>query len=411
MLRKARVVDLFSGAGGFSLGFKLAGVEITHAFESDKWAVETYTCNLPEVNVCHGDIREISQADIRSIVPNPPDIIIGGPPCQGFSHSNTVRKDPKDPRNSLFVDFLKFVDVFRPPLCIIENVKGLLSTMNQSGQPVIEIISDSFRTLGYSVSYRLLDAAEYGIPQHRERLFIIATQKGLERSFVWPEKTHDAKALDVSLLPLFGDESYTKSHVTLWEAISDLPQCTSETYDPKESYRCEPLNEYQRIMREGAGGTIYNHEPMKHTKRIVERFSHISYGESEEDVPEALRPRKRGEPSELSGILYGQNSRRQHPDFPCNTIVASAHTNYIHPYLHRNFTIREALRIQSFPDTFQMRGKRAVLSHKLSLRKGLMDDIYLDQRAQVGNAVPPLLAESLAYASLRAVELTNSEAA
>lgn len=411
-LRKVRIIDLFAGAGGFSLGFKLAGAEITHAFESDKWAVQTYAHNFPEVTIHHGDVRGFSSSEIRQVISPPPDIIIGGPPCQGFSHSNTVHKDPQDPRNSLFIDFLRFVDVLRPPICMIENVKGLLSTKNQSGQPVIEIIVNSFQALGYSASFEILDAADYGVPQRRERLFIIGLQKGMETSFRWPLVTHIANSIkDTPSLPLFNCGHSLRPYVTLWEAISDLPQCTNETYNPQESYRFEPQNEYQKILREGADDVIYNHEPMRHTPRIVERFSHINYGESEEDVPEALRPRKRGAPLELSGAVYGQNSRRQHPDYPCNTIVASAHTNYIHPFLHRNFTIREALRIQSFPDVFQMKGKRAVLSHKLSLRKGLTEDIYLDQRAQVGNAVPPLLASSLAHALLNAVEFTTSEAA
>jgi DNA (cytosine-5)-methyltransferase 1 len=151
-------------------------------------------------------------------------------------------------------------------------------------------------------------------------------------------------------------------------------------------------------MRLGAKTPITNHEPMKHTDRVVERFKQISYGQSEASVAEALRPRKRGAPTELSDSAYSQNSRRQHPERPCNTIVSSSHTNFIHPYLHRNFTVREIARIQSFPDRFQFLGKRAVLSKSLSIKKGYLDDIYLDQRMQIGNAVPPILAEHLAEA-------------
>ncbi len=133
---------------------------------------------------------------------------------------------------------------------------------------------------------------------------------------------------------------------------------------------------------------------MRHTERIVKRFEQITYGQSEDNLPEEFSPMRRGDPSMRSGKRYSQNSRRQHPDVPCNTIVASSHTNFIHPFLHRNFTVREMMRIQSIPDAFELRGKRAVLSKKLSLKKGLSEDVYLDQRMQVGNAVPPLLARA-----------------
>jgi DNA (cytosine-5)-methyltransferase 1 len=256
-----------------------------------------------------------------------------------------------------------------------------------------------------------LDAADYGVPQRRERLFIVAIKNGLEKSFAWPEETHSKPYAAPTLFEQSETEYVSKPRVTLWQAISDLPQCLSDADCAHESYRFSPRNEYQRLMRAGAGNVIHNHEPMKHTKRIIERFSHIKYGESERHAPQTLRPRKRGASTEPSNSTYGQNSRRQDPDYPCNTIVASAHTNYIHPYLDRNFTVRETLRIQSFPDTFVMKGKRAVLSHKLSQRKGLMDDLHLDQRAQVGNAVPPLLAAAIARSVLQGVKLAISEAA
>jgi DNA (cytosine-5)-methyltransferase 1 len=146
-LRNARVLDLFSGAGGLSLGFKLAGAEITHAFEKDKWAAETYAHNFPGVVVIQKDITTINSSEIRTIIGKPPDLIVGGPPCQGFSHSNVSYKDPKDPRNSLFIDFIRFVDVLRPAICLMENVKGLLSTKTAERRFVIELFLRVFDPL------------------------------------------------------------------------------------------------------------------------------------------------------------------------------------------------------------------------------------------------------------------------
>lgn len=398
------VVDLFSGAGGLSVGFKWAGADIIHAVEEDRWAAATYALNFPEVPLTICDIRNISSHDIPALVGVLPDVVVGGPPCQGFSHSNTAFRDPKDPRNSLFMDFVRFADALRPRACLIENVKGLLSTTNHDGQPVMDIITTSFESIGYRTSFRVLDAADYGVPQRRERLIIVAIRGRSKTSFDWPEPSH-APATRAGQMPmrLFSGDQPLAKHVSLWQAISDLPLVTHRAYDAQESYRFEPETAYQRFMRQGAGPVIHNHEPMRHTRRVTERFSRIRYGESEEDVAQEFSPRRRGAPSRLSGRTYSQNSRRQHPDSPCNTIVASAHTNYIHPYLDRNFTVRETLRIQSFPDTFILKGKRAVLSRKLSERKGYLDDLYLDQRAQVGNAVPPLLAYALAQSLCRAL--------
>lgn len=396
-------IDLFSGAGGLTYGLRLAGITVGQAVESDKWAAETYSYNFPEVDLRLGDIRKIGEAEIRKWIKNAPDVLVGGPPCQGFSHSNTANKDPRDPRNSLFSDFVRFAAVLQPKVCLIENVKGLLVTANERGMKVIDIIRDSFGDIGYSCEYRLLDAANFGVPQHRERLFVVAIREDLKIAFPWPHPTHTPRLGTRTSMPLFTTAVPWRPFVTLWEAISDLPQITSTSTDKPCTYEVEPQNEFQQLMRTELSRNIHNHEPMRHTARIVDRFHQIGFGQSEKDVPQHLRPRQRGNPDECSGRAYSQNSRRQHPNEPCNTIVASSHTNFIHPFLHRNFTVREMLRIQSFPDSFVAKGKRAVLSHKLSQRKGLMDDIYLDQRMQIGNAVPPLLAREMGHSILAAL--------
>lgn len=392
-MKKFTSIDLFAGAGGFSLGLEWAGIAPVYALEHDRWAAETYRANNPVVALDVRDIREINDDEIARF-PYRPDVIVGGPPCQGFSHANAAGRDPKDPRNSLFRDFIRFARILTPAICLVENVPGLLKTKMADGRPAIDAIRDEFAAIGYRSDWAVLDAADFGVPQHRERLFIVASRlEGLDFSKFWPKSTHRQPGVHQQS-GLFAEVA-TEPYVTLWDAISDLPHAGIE--GPESSYLHAPANEFQRQMREREPRTLSNHVAMRHTARVVERFKSIAVGQSEADVPEHLKPRKRGAPDQLSGSVYDQNSRRQDPARPCNAMVASAHTNFVHPYLHRNFTVREMMRIQSFPDWFVVHGKRAVLSKKLSIKKGLLDEIYLDQRAQIGNAVPPLLGMVLGF--------------
>jgi DNA (cytosine-5)-methyltransferase 1 len=384
------VIDMFAGAGGLSLGLGQSGMNIQWAVESDIWAAQTYAANHPSVRLTISDITALTEDDMRCMSGlSDVDLIAGGPPCQGFSHSNVVRRDPKDPRNSLFRDFIRAVEVFKPKLCLLENVRGLLTSRDASGRRAIDIILREFEIAGYNADFRVLDAVEYGVPQRRERLFIVAVKSDIAMPFQWPAASHHVSPGGPRIDTLFGGEILPAT--SLWDAIGDLPQIYESA--AALDYPSPPLNEYQKKMRTGAT-QISNHEPMRHTARIRARFASIQYGQSEADVTDEHSVRRRGDNAKL-GRTYSQNSRRQRPDYPCSTVVASSHTNFIHPFLDRNFTVRELARIQSFPDWFRFMGKRAVLSRKLSERKGYFDDLYLDQRAQVGYAVPPLLAQAL----------------
>jgi DNA (cytosine-5)-methyltransferase 1 len=271
----------------------------------------------------------------------------------------------------------------------LENVRGLLTTRDASGRRAIDTILSEFELVGYEADFRVLDAVEYGVPQRRERLFIVAIRSDIVTPFEWPTASHHANADGPKIETLFGGEMLPA--ISLWDAIGDLPQIVESATEL--DYPAAPFSEYQRKMRIRTT-EILNHEPMRHTARIRARFASIQYGQSEADVTQEHAVRRRGDNAK-PGRAYSQNSRRQRPDQPCNTVVASSHTNFIHPHLDRNFTVRELARVQSFPDWFQFLGKRAVLSRKLSERKGYLEDLYLDQRAQVGNAVPPLLAEAI----------------
>lgn len=167
-------VDLFAGAGGFGLGFEMAGFSVPLSVEIDAWACDTLRYNHPNMNVVQHDICNINTDEsIQEICLIKPDIIIGGPPCQGFSVAGPAQKDPKDPRNRLFLNFVKWINCLEPKAFVMENVKGLLSRKNAEGEKVIDIIKKSFEEIGYFVEIWLLNSAEYGVPQIRERIFIV----------------------------------------------------------------------------------------------------------------------------------------------------------------------------------------------------------------------------------------------
>ncbi len=385
-----KVLDLFAGAGGFSLGFKLAGCNIVGAIEIDRWAAETFASNFKDAKTIVGDIQNLGDRELLdNFQDRPPDIIIGGPPCQGFSICRKNSGDPKDPRNSLFKEFLRVAKIFEPQYLIMENVPQLTQAMTDANESVIEIIENELKNLGYYVYRDILTANNYGIPQIRRRLFIIAAKKNLAQPF--PVATHylaEDKQLDIFQAAL-------KPCPTLWEAISDLPEISARQGQEEMDYDRPPVNQYQVQMRFGSK-KVYNHLAMKHSKRTVERFASMSWGDSLADVPEHLKPYKRNGKGVISEKIYDQNSRRLHPHRPCHTITASFYANFVHPYKHRNFTAREGARIQSFPDWFVFKGKPTVVSQKLLEREGRLQEKYLCQYNQIGNAVPPLLGKTIA---------------
>lgn len=389
------VLDTFAGAGGFSLGFQLAGAKIIGAIEMDMWACETFKFNHPDATVIQGDITAVSDAEILETFGKfPPDIILGGPPCQGFSICNKNSGDPKDPKNSLFREFIRIGRLLKPKVMIMENVPNLIKARTESKELVIDIIKSQLRELGFHVEHRILEATDYGVPQIRKRLFVIATRTEFLNPF--PEKTHTATTRN----DLF-DLGYKKCP-TLWDAISDLPQIEARQGDEESEYLSAPNNEYQKFMRDGAT-KLLNHKSMNHSKRLVDRFASMSWGDSTSDVPDHLKPLKRNS-VEISEKTYDQNNRRMHPDRQCHTVPASFYANFVHPFKNRNFTAREGARIQSFPDWYVFKGKPTVVSHKLLQREGRFEEKHLCQYNQIGNAVPPLLSRAIAENILKQME-------
>lgn len=384
-----KVLDTFAGAGGFSLGFHLTGhYEIIGAIEFDQWAADTFKFNHPDSTVLVGDIKQYDKEFLLEAFPNKPDIILGGPPCQGFSIANNKAGDPTDPRNSLFKEFVRLGQIFEPKIMIMENVPNLMKARTHDKELVIDIIVKELEALGYYVYHNILSAADYGVPQIRKRLVVVASKEPLDNPF--PSPTH---TIGGDSLTLFGNS--LESTPTLWDAISDLPQINACQGAEVMNYDSNPKTEFQKIIR-GNCNKVYNHVAMKHSKRMIERFASMSCGNSINDVPDHLKPMKRNGNGEFSDKLYDQNNRRMFPNRPCHTIAASFYANFVHPFLNRNFTPREGARIQTFPDWYVFKGKPTVVSHKLLQREGRDEEKHLCQYNQIGNAVPPYLAKAIA---------------
>ena len=395
-----KVLDTFAGAGGFSLGFQLAGFEVIGAIEVDEWACETFAFNHPKATTLQRDICEITGDELRSLFDgNEPNVVIGGPPCQGFSIANNRGGDPRDPRNSLFSEFLRVGEVFRPRLMVLENVPNLATARTTSGDNVLEIIKQSLKELGYHTYSMILQATSFGVPQIRQRLFVIGSRIPLTGPF--PQPTHSVTRNGQTRLLQDG----LTSCPSLWDAISDLPPLNAREGAEELPYVSEANNSYQAILRRGAR-VLYNHKAMRHSTRTVERFSTMKCGDSVNDVADHLKPRKRNS-SVIATEAYDQNNRRMYPDRPCHTIPASFYANFVHPFQHRNFTAREGARIQSFPDWYRFMGKPTVVSHKLLTREERHDERHLCQYNQIGNAVPPLLATAIAHNLRRQLERLN----
>lgn len=351
-------IDLFAGAGGFAEGFSKEGYEILVANDVWKPAQETYKANHSETKFILEDILHLSGEQLLKtidLIPGQVDVITGGPPCQGFS--TVGKRFIDDPRNKLFKEYVKIVQAVMPKIFVLENVAGLLSM--QKGQVIKEIVQ-SFSEIGYKVEYRLLNAAEYGVPQIRERVIMIGSR--LSTNIIFPEPTH---SLEKNL--------FFEPVLSLWDAIGDLPQITAN--ETAVGYDRDPQNKYQ-LDRRNNSTTLSHHYFGKHSEKLLKMMEYIPEGKSVWDVidliPEELIP--------TSG--YGNTYARLDSKFPGMTITRNfgciSSSRCIHPFKNRGLTPREAARIQSFDDTYNFVGSKS--------------DISL----LIGNAVPPLLARQIA---------------
>lgn len=373
-------IDLFSGCGGVSLGFKWAGFNAVLASDIDENCEKTFTANFPETPFICGDLSSIKKEAFEANISTEIDVVIGGPPCQGFSLANKRRNTvADDPRNKLFYEFVKVIDWYNPKSFVMENVKGLLSM--KSGDVIKQIVNEfeNAGEFGYEVKYQVLKASDYGVPQSRQRVIVIGIRK------------------DLGLIPEFPVKKYAKE-VTVNEAISDLPTIHAAEGTASQKYTKKVQNAYQEFMRKNSK-SVKNHIAMRHTQRVIDRFKAIKNGQGLLDVWETHGSVQRGDPTKKSTVKFSQNNQRLYGDKPAPTIAASFQSNFIHPKLDRNFTAREGARLQSFPDDFIFKGMRT----KMSWEKGL------SQYQQIGNAVPPLLAYEIAMTLKSVLENGNKE--
>jgi DNA (cytosine-5)-methyltransferase 1 len=362
---KPTVVELFAGAGGMMLGLENAGFQTLVANEIHAHPCMTMRRNFPDVPIVEGSIRDFSAAQLfeqagYDSIPDV-DLVAGGPPCQGFSTAGM--KDPADPRNTLIGDYVRIVSEIRPRAFLLENVTGLLT---MKGGKLWENVADQLSGLGYNFHYSILHAADYGVPQMRKRLIVLGSRE--EAPPRHPLPTHgptssDANALfDIAMIP----------HVSVGDAIADLPEIEQGTTAVMYSGRARTA--YQKRMREGAGKQLRNHVATRHREATAAYYGLIPPGGTALDVPKELRNGKQG----IQRWPVGGLSRT----------ITTEPTDFLHPKLNRIPTIRELARIQSFPDRFEFMGQRTT-GNKMR-RLG-----YCSQSQQVGNAVPPILAEAI----------------
>lgn len=315
-------IDLFSGAGGFSLGFDRQGFKNIFSIDIENDFCQTYKVNFPHHNLIQKDISSLTEHEIISLTNHEKiDVIIGGPPCQGFSIAGNIgRKFIDDPRNKLFKEFVRIVSIVNPKYFVMENVARLFT--HNSNQTREEIIKD-FNKLGYYVEAKILNSADFGVPQIRKRVIFIGSKN--KNNIMFPKKTHTI-------------------YKTVKEALHDLPKLSS----------AEESN-------------IQNHKAMNHSAQMLQKMSFINDGGNRENIPIDLRPKS----GDVRKYIKYDSSK------PSITITGDMRKVF-HYNQNRALTVRELARLQTFPDNFVFKGNG------------------ISQQQQVGNAVPPLMAEAIA---------------
>lgn len=366
------VIDLFCGAGGLSEGFRQAGYHVVAGNDLFEAAGSTFAATHPEAKFLPGPIQNHTVAaflEAAGLKPGELKVLVGGPPCQGFSVYNHQR-GLHDERSSLYHEYLRIVKGLQPQWVVLENVTGMTSA---GGGGAVQGIIIGLEALGYVVRSKVLRAEDYGVPQERRRLVFIGNRIGLPIEF--PRPTHG-----VGLMPF----------VTIADAISDLPRIGNGEGTDIASYETEPASAFQAAMRDGRNA-VTNHIAAKLSKTNIERLLHIPQGGSWRDIPVDLLPAgmklaKRSDHTKRYGRLSWTGL--------ASTILTKCDPHwgaYFHPSQDRTLTVREAARLQSFPDSFNFKGSRT------------------DQYVQVGNAVPPLLGKAIAQAITAMADQVEAE--
>ncbi|QFG01063.1 DNA cytosine methyltransferase [Psychrobacillus glaciei] len=366
--KKPTLVDLFCGSGGMSLGFTQAGFRTIFANDIEPSCIETYLYNHPEVEpdrVFLGDIQDFSETVSSYTLSESVDIVIGGPPCQGFSNANQQRMID-DPRNRLYKEFVNVVATIRPSFFVMENVIGMKNIAEQ-------IIGD-FENIGYKVSFEVLNAVNFGVPQQRKRIIFIGNKIDVDNEVIFKKIHKKNRLIDMK---------------SLKDAISDLPALkalnikNATNHESKEhGYFITPMTNYlensylSNINSSQTPQFIYNHKARYNNERDIEIFSRLHQGDKSDDpkIADIMPYTNRTDifKDKYYKLIYNQ---------PCKTITAHMKFDcnmYIHPTQARGLTPREAARVQSYPDDYYFKGS------------------YTKTYMQIGNSVPPLMAKCIA---------------
>ena len=374
---RTHIIDLFCGAGGFTWGWHRAGFFTRAAVDHDAMAARTHELNFPHSLTLNRDLTEFGPKQLADLLGGRPRTllaIIGGPPCQGWSRAgrgklrsleHTPQSLLKDPRNRLYSRFLDFVAFFRPPICVMENVPGMLSI---EGRNVADAVLSHFNDAGYQCTFAQVNARWFGVPQDRRRLIFLGVRSDL--SLDLPASNIEAFATrfrrDVLDLP--------SDSTTVQQAIGDLPPVTHGAQEDPTPYRpVRKLSRYAQLMRENSNGMVTDHITRKHNGQDVEAFSVMPQGGQYHEL-DARFKRYRDD-------IFKDKYRKLRWDAPAGTVTAHFAKDcytHIHPEQHRTVSIREAARFQSFPDDFRFFGNMG------------------ERFRQIGNAVPPLMAYGIA---------------
>ena len=334
------IIDLFCGCGGLSYGFEKAGFDVLIGIDNDAKALETFELNHEGAKSICGDITNISyDGDIKPLIGNKQiDVIIGGPPCQGMSLSGPRKFE--DPRNKLYLSYIRLVEEIKPKAFVIENVPGLVGLF---GGQIKDSIIEKFTNMGYKIKYKILCAADYGVPQNRRRVVFVGMK---DECFEYPQPTSKI--------------------VTCEMALSDLPKLEHDIGIENAEYISKPLNEYQRLMRKNSTN-VKNHIAAQHSEKVRKIITLVPDGGNYKDLPDEYRNSRN---FHVAWTRFASNK-------PAPTID-TGHRHHFHYKYNRVPTVRECARLQSFPDDFIFLGNKT------------------QQFRQVGNAVPPLMAQAIA---------------
>ncbi len=380
------IVDLFCGAGGLSLGFKQVGFKTLFANDMDSLCIETYKYNHPEIpekNIVCGDIREICN-EIDTYISEDVDVVIGGPPCQGFSSANKHHRVIDDPRNELYKYFLKAVELIAPKFVVMENVKGMLKVADQVVEDYEQLrVQKNGKMYSYRVSYELLNSADFSVAQSRERLIYLAIRNDVsDRLHIEPSNLfeyihrsnrgntiHTLEEALEGLRPLLAPHKMNVGEIDTEEGGRKID---SNPYIGNENSYLNLINQGREIP------LVFNHKARYCSELNHEIYKRMNQGDDATDpkiadiMPYAHRNNK-----------FKDKYYRLYADRPCRTITAHLRSDchsHIHPYQNRGLTPREAARVQSFPDDYCFLGP------------------YLKTYIQIGNAVPTLMARGIASA-------------